>query len=59
MKADSGYGRSGPKGPPRPSFDFISALTVFFIGGILMLIQVDEREDIRVAEEENRPAGLA
>mgnify|MGYP000567452919 CR=1 FL=1 len=38
----------------------IIALIVFFIGGILMLTRVDEKEGIRVAEEENRAAaGLA
>ncbi len=36
----------------------IIALIVFFIGGILLLWRVDEKEGIRVAEEENRAAGL-
>jgi UMF1 family MFS transporter len=37
----------------------IVALIVFFVGGILLLAQVDEQEGIRVAREENRAAGLA
>ncbi len=37
----------------------IIALIVFFIGGIILLGRVDEQEGIRVAEEENRAAGLA
>jgi len=37
----------------------IIALIAFFIGGILMLTRVNEKEGIRVAEEENRAAGLA
>ncbi|HHN94137.1 MAG TPA: MFS transporter [Anaerolineae bacterium] len=37
----------------------IIALIVFFIGGIILLSRVDEQEGIRVAEEENRAAGLA
>jgi UMF1 family MFS transporter len=37
----------------------IVALIVFFIGGILLLTRVDEAEGIRVAEAENRAAGLA
>jgi UMF1 family MFS transporter len=37
----------------------IIALIVFFIGGILLLTRVDEKEGIRVAEEENRAAEAA
>jgi UMF1 family MFS transporter len=37
----------------------IVALVVFFIGGILLLTRVDEREGIRVADEENRALGTA
>ena len=37
----------------------IVALIVFFIGGILLLNRVDEQEGIRLAEAENRAAGLA
>jgi UMF1 family MFS transporter len=37
----------------------IVALVVFFIGGILLLTRVDEREGIRVADEENRAMGMA
>ena len=36
----------------------IIALIVFFIGGILLLTRVDEREGIQVAEVENRAAGM-
>jgi UMF1 family MFS transporter len=34
----------------------IIALIIFFIGGIILLTRVDEKEGIRVAEEENRAA---
>ncbi len=37
----------------------IIALIIFFIGGILLLARVDEKEGIRVAEEENRAAEAA
>ncbi len=37
----------------------IVALVIFFIGGIFLLTQVDEQEGIRVAQEENRAAGVA
>jgi len=37
----------------------IVALVVFFIGGIVLLTRVDEKEGIRVAQEENRLAGAA
>ncbi len=37
----------------------IVALVIFFIGGILLLSQVDEQEGIEVAEEENQSAALA
>ena len=37
----------------------IVALIVFFIGGTLLLTLVDEKEGIRVAEEENQALGLA
>jgi len=36
----------------------IVALIIFFIGGILLLTRVNEQEGIRVAEEENRAAGV-
>jgi UMF1 family MFS transporter len=36
----------------------IVALIVFFIGGIFLLARVDEREGIRVAQAENRAAGM-
>ena len=36
----------------------IVALVIFFIGGILLLVRVDEAEGIRVAQAENRAAGL-
>ena len=36
----------------------IVALVVFFIGGIFLLARVDEREGIRVAQAENRAAGM-
>jgi UMF1 family MFS transporter len=36
----------------------IVALVIFFIGGILLLIRVDEQEGIHVAQEENRAAGM-
>jgi UMF1 family MFS transporter len=35
----------------------IVALVVFFIGGIILLSRVDEREGIRVADEENQALG--
>ena len=37
----------------------IVSLVVFFVVGMLLLRRVDEKEGIRVAEEENRAAGLA
>jgi UMF1 family MFS transporter len=37
----------------------IVALIVFFMGGIVLLSRVDEKEGIRVAEEENRAAAMA
>ncbi|HHS97174.1 MAG TPA: MFS transporter [Chloroflexi bacterium] len=37
----------------------IIALIVFFIGGIILLTFVDEKEGIRVAQEENRAVGTA
>ncbi len=37
----------------------IVSLVVFFVVGMLLLRLVDEKEGIRVAEEENRAAGLA
>ncbi len=37
----------------------IVALVIFFIGGIVLLSQVDEKEGLKVAEEENRGAALA
>jgi UMF1 family MFS transporter len=37
----------------------IVALVVFFIGGIILLSLVDEKEGIRVAQEENLAVGLA
>lgn len=37
----------------------IIALIVFFVGGIALLSRVDEQEGIRVAQEENRRAGMA
>jgi UMF1 family MFS transporter len=37
----------------------IVALVVFFIGGTLLLTQVDEKEGIRAAEVENRAAAVA
>ncbi len=37
----------------------IIALIIFFVGGIFLLTRVDEQEGIRVAQEENRAAGLA
>jgi UMF1 family MFS transporter len=36
----------------------IVSLVVFFVVGMLLLRVVDEKEGIRVAEEENRAAGL-
>ncbi len=37
----------------------IISLIIFFIGGIVLLSLVDEKEGIRVAQEENRAAGWA
>jgi len=37
----------------------IVSLVVFFVVGMLLLRLVDEKEGIRVAQEENRAAGLA
>ena len=36
----------------------IVALVVFFIGGMILLTRVNEREGIRVADEENRALGM-